>query len=102
MGLRVSAREGRGQAVAPLWFDAANKADLVSASTESGSDSFSKTETTVAYGIGLQYAINKALSVRAEAESFAHLRPGDSFEKRNVNLYRIGLCCKFCYHRLWT
>lgn len=72
-----------------------NKVDSISTGTGPGSGSFSKTESNLAYGIGLQYAINKAMSLRVEAESFVDLRPGDSFEKRNVNLYSVGLIYRF-------
>lgn len=57
--------------------------------------SYTKSETNLAYGIGLQYNINKSMSVRAEAESFVDLRSSDASKKRNVDLYSIGLIFKF-------
>lgn len=57
--------------------------------------SYTKSETNLAYGVGLQYNINKSLSVRGEAESFVDLRASDASKKRNVDLYSIGLIFKF-------
>jgi OOP family OmpA-OmpF porin len=57
--------------------------------------SYTKDETNLAYGVGLQYNINKSISVRGEVESFVDLRPADTSSKRTVNLYSIGLIFKF-------
>ncbi|GGC59590.1 outer membrane beta-barrel protein [Undibacterium terreum] len=60
----------------------------------SGLDSTWK--TSLNYGAGLSYAINKNLSVRGEYERFARL--GDNIEtggKSNVNLLSVGLVAKF-------
>lgn len=57
--------------------------------------SYSKNEVNGAYGLGLQYNLNKSLAVRAEAESFVDLRASDKSKKRDVSLYSIGLIFKF-------
>lgn len=57
--------------------------------------SLSKSEFNLAYGLGVQYNINKSISVRGELERFADLRPSDAANKANVDLYSIGLIYKF-------
>lgn len=57
--------------------------------------SYSKSEFNLAYGLGLQYDINKSLSVRAEWESFADLRASDAASKSTVNLYALALLVRF-------
>jgi OOP family OmpA-OmpF porin len=57
--------------------------------------SFKKSEWNWTYGLGVQYDINKTLSVRGEWERFDGLRPSDTSNKLDVNLYSVGLNFKF-------
>ena len=55
----------------------------------------SKSEYNLAYGLGLQYSINRSISVRGEWESFTDLRASDTSDKSTVNLYSVDLIFKF-------
>lgn len=57
-----------------------------------------RSEWNWAYGLGVQYEINKTLSVRGEWEHYAKLGNegnADSTGQFNVNLYSVGLNFKF-------
>lgn len=57
--------------------------------------SWKKSEWNWTYGLGVEYDINKTMSVRGELEGFNGIRVADSSGRNNVNLYSLGLKFKF-------
>jgi OOP family OmpA-OmpF porin len=54
-----------------------------------------KSEWNWAYGLGVQYDINKTMSLRGEWDRYDGLRVSGTSNKISVNLYSVGLNFKF-------
>lgn len=59
------------------------------------SDDAKATETNLLTGLGIQYAINRNLTVRAEWERFFKVGNNDSTGEGDIDLYSLGLNYRF-------